>query len=251
MKKEVLELREKMKANGVDVYYVPSGDYHSSEYVNDFFKAREFMSGLTGESGELIVDDEGAYLWTDGRYFLQAERQLAGSEIELMRMAEPGVPTVEEFLIDLAKKKGGYTLGFDGKVVPGYYGEELQSKLGELGVTIKWDKDLVGEVWTSRPQIQPSEIYELPLTTTGKTATEKIADVRKAMAEKNADYLLVTDLMENAWLLNMRGSDIDYTPVFFSFILLSKDSVCEPVRNGRCGKEFPAGRPVLRYRERI
>ena len=99
MKKEVLELREKMKANGVDVYYVPSGDYHSSEYVNDFFKAREFMSGLTGESGELIVDDEGAYLWTDGRYFLQAERQLAGSEIELMRMAEPGVPTVEEFLI--------------------------------------------------------------------------------------------------------------------------------------------------------
>ena len=105
MKKEVLELREKMKANGVDVYYVPSGDYHSSEYVNDFFKAREFMSGLTGESGELIVADEGAYLWTDGRYFLQAERQLAGSEIELMRMAEPGVPTVEEFLIDLAKKK--------------------------------------------------------------------------------------------------------------------------------------------------
>lgn len=239
MKKEVLELREKMKANGVDVYYVPSGDYHSSEYVNDFFKAREFMSGLTGESGELIVDDEGAYLWTDGRYFLQAERQLAGSEIELMRMAEPGVPTVEEFLIDLAKKKGGYTLGFDGKVVPGYYGEELQSKLGELGVTIKWDKDLVGEVWTSRPQIQPSEIYELPLTTTGKTATEKIADVRKAMAEKNADYLLVTDLMENAWLLNMRGRDIDYTPVFFSFILLSQDSVNLYVMDGAVKDSLP------------
>ena len=78
MKKEVLELREKMKENGIDVYFVPSGDYHSSEYVNDFFKAREFMSGLTGESGELIVNAEGAYLWTDGRYFLQAETQLAG-----------------------------------------------------------------------------------------------------------------------------------------------------------------------------
>ena len=122
MKKEVLELREKMKENGIDVYFVPSGDYHSSEYVNDFFKAREFMSGLTGESGELIVNAEGAYLWTDGRYFLQAETQLAGSEIELMRMAEPGVPTVEEFLEDLAKKNGGYTLGFDGQIVNGARG---------------------------------------------------------------------------------------------------------------------------------
>lgn len=239
MKKEVLELREKMKANGMDVYYVPSGDYHSSEYVNDFFKAREFMSGLTGESGELIVDDEGAYLWTDGRYFLQAEQQLAGSEIQLMRMAEPGVPTVEEFLIDLAKKKGGYTLGFDGKVVPGYYGASLAKDLGSLGVTIKWDKDLVDEVWTNRPQIQPSEIYELPLSTTGKSATDKISDVRKAMAEKNADYLLITDLMENAWLLNLRGADIDYTPVFFSFILLSQDSINLYVMDGALKNGLP------------
>lgn len=239
MKKEVLELREKMKANGIDVYYVPSGDYHSSEYVNDFFKAREFMSGLTGESGELIVDDEGAYLWTDGRYFLQAEQQLAGSEIELMRMAEPGVPTVEEFLTDLAKKKGGYTLGFDGKVVPGYYGAALAKDLGALGVTIKWDKDLVDEVWTNRPQIQPSEIYELPLSTTGKSATDKISDVRKEMSEKNADYLLVTDLMENAWLLNLRGADIDYTPVFFSFVLLSQDSVNLYVMDGALKNGLP------------
>lgn len=240
MKKEVLELREKMKANGMDVYYVPSGDYHSSEYVNDFFKAREFMSGLTGESGELIVDDEGAYLWTDGRYFLQAEQQLAGSEIQLMRMAEPGVPTVEEFLIDLAKKKGGYTLGFDGKVVPGYYGASLEKDLGSLGVTIKWDKDLVDEVWTNRPQIQPSEIYELPLSTTGKSATDKIKDVRKEMSEKNADYLLITDLMENAWLLNLRGADIDYTPVFFSFILLSQDSINLYVMDGALKNGLPA-----------
>lgn len=239
MKKEVLELREKMKANGIDVYYVPSGDYHSSEYVNDFFKAREFMSGLTGESGELIVDDEGAYLWTDGRYFLQAEQQLAGSEIELMRMAEPGVPTVEEFLTDLAKKKGGYTLGFDGKVVPGYYGSALAKDLSALGVTIKWDKDLVDEVWADRPQIQPSEIYELPLSTTGKSATDKISDVRKEMSEKNADYLLVTDLMENAWLLNLRGADIDYTPVFFSFVLLSQDSVNLYVMDGALKNGLP------------
>ncbi len=239
MKKEILELRDKMKENGIDVYYVPSGDYHSSEYVNDFFKAREFMSGLTGESGELIVDDEGAYLWTDGRYFLQAEEQLAGSEIELMRMAEPGVPTVEEFLIDLAKKKNGYTLGFDGKVVPGYVGSNLQDKLSALGITIKWDKDLVDEVWTTRPAIQPSEIYELPLSTTGKSAEDKIAAVRAEMASKNADYLLITDLMENAWLLNLRAADIAYTPVFFSFILLSQNSITLYVMDGALKNGLP------------
>lgn len=238
MKKEVLELRDKMKENGIDVYYVPSGDYHSSEYVNDFFKAREFMSGLTGESGELIVNSEGAYLWTDGRYFLQAEQQLACSEIQLMRMAEPGVPTVEEFLIDLAKK-GAYTLGFDGKVVPGYVGSDLQKKLGALGVTIKWDKDLVDEVWTTRPAIQPSEIYELPLSTTGKSAEEKIEDVRKEMASKNADYMLITDLMENAWLLNLRAADIAYTPVFFSFILLSQGDITLYVMDGALKKGLP------------
>ena len=142
MKKEVLQLREKMQANGIDVYYVPSGDFHSSEYVNDYFKAREFVSGLSGEAGELIVDSEGAYLWTDGRYFLQAETQLAGSDIELMRMAEPGVPTVEEFLVDLAKKKHGYTLGFDGKVLPGSTGMSLEKELGEFGVSLKTDKEI-------------------------------------------------------------------------------------------------------------
>jgi len=239
MKKEVLELREKMKENGIDVYYVPSGDYHSSEYVNDFFKAREFMSGLTGESGELIVDDEGAYLWTDGRYFLQAETQLAGSEIELMRMAEPGVPTVEEFLIDLAKKKNGYTLGFDGKVVPGYAGAALEEKLSPLGVKIQWNKDLVGEVWINRPAIKPSKIYDLPLSTVGKSADEKIADVRKEMKENGADYLLITDLMENAWLLNLRGADIAYTPVFFSFIILGMDSVDLYVMDGALANDLP------------
>ena len=232
MKKEVLELREKMKANGIDVYFVPSGDYHSSEYVNDFFKAREFMSGLTGESGELIVNAEGAYLWTDGRYFLQAETQLAGSEIELMRMAEPGVPTVEEFLEDLAKKNGGYTLGFDGQIVNGARGEALKELLEPYGVTMKYDKDLVGEVWTNRPAIQPSKIYELSQDIVGLSADEKIAEIREIMRENRADYLLISDLMESAWLFNLRGADIDYTPVFFGYTLLSQDDVTLYVMDG-------------------
>ena len=223
MKKEVVELRKKMAENGIDVYYVPSGDFHSSEYVNDYFKAREFMSGLTGESGELIVDDEGAYLWTDGRYFLQAETQLAGSEIQLMRMAEPGVPTVDEFLIDLAKKKPGFVLGFDGRVLSAAAGKAIEDELTELGATIKSDKDLVGEIWADRPAIVPSKLWDFPIESAGKSTEEKLADVRAEMEKKGADYLLITDLMETAWTLNLRGADVAYTPVFFSFMLIGKD----------------------------
>ncbi|MCH4006078.1 MAG: aminopeptidase P family protein [Eubacterium sp.] len=244
MKKEIVELREKMKENGIDVYFVPSGDYHSSEYVNDYFKEREFASGLTGESGELIVDSEGAYLWTDGRYFLQAETQLAGSEIELMRMAEPGVPTVEEFLEDLAKKHKGFTFGYYGRVLNADRGNELKDLLSKYDVQFQLDKDLVGEVWTNRPELKPTEIYELPLSTVGKTCEQKLADVRKAMADKGADYLLITDLMESAWLFNLRADDIAYTPVFFGYTLLSQDDVKLFVMDGALKKDA-SGKPVL------
>ena len=161
MKKEIVELQALMKRDGIDVYYVPSGDFHASEYFCEYFRTREFLSGLTGEAGTLVVTAEDAYLWTDSRFFLQAEAQLAGSGIELMRMQEPGVPTIEEFLTALADKSP-YTLGFDGRVVPGKVGTALCSKLKEKGVTVVVDTDLAGEVWTDRTPIRPTRIYELP-----------------------------------------------------------------------------------------
>ncbi|MBP3896141.1 MAG: aminopeptidase P family N-terminal domain-containing protein, partial [Mogibacterium sp.] len=128
MKHEIAELRKLMAAEGMDVYYIPSGDFHGSEYVNDYFKALEFISGFTGEAGEMLVAGDGAWLWTDGRFFLQAEQQLAGTGIELMRMAEPEVPTVKEFLEEHAKEfkaanpESDYVIGFDGRVVPAAFG---------------------------------------------------------------------------------------------------------------------------------
>lgn len=244
MKKEILNLRELMLREGMDVYYVPSGDFHGSEYVNDYFKCREFLSNLTGEAGELIVvagkeeADCAAYLWTDGRYFLQAETQLAGTDIELMRMAEPGVPTIEEFLTDLAEKMDGYVLGFDGRVLPGATGLALEKDLADKGVSFKYDKDLADEVWTSRPAIEPSKVYELPLSSAGKTAEEKLADVRAKMAERNVDYTLISDLMETAWLFNLRGADIDYTPVFFSYAIVGKECVRLYTMDGAISEEI-------------
>lgn len=247
MKKEIVELRKLMYDNGMDVYYIPSGDFHSSEYVNDYFKAREFMSNLTGEAGDLVVTEDGAWLWTDGRYFLQAETQLEGTGIELMRMAEPGVPTVEEFLTDLVKKfreahgTDEYVIGFDGRVVPAAFGKGLEELFAgdEWNVVFKTDEDLVDEIWTTRPELKPSEIWDFPVSSAGLDTTDKLAAVREEMKKQGADYLLLTDLMESAWLFNLRADDILYTPVFFSFTLISQDRVVLYVMDGALKNGLP------------
>lgn len=246
MKKEVVELRKIMAEEGVDAYYMPSGDYHNSEYVNDYFKSREFVSGLTGEAGELIVTQDGAWLWTDGRFFLQADQQLAGSGIELMKMGEPGVPAVKEFMTDLVKKHNetdadtDYVFGFDGRVVPATFHATAKEAFADFdNVVIKWDKDLADRIWTTRPALTPSDIYELPLSSAGVTAEDKIAAVREEMKKAGADYLLLSDLMESAWLFNLRGADILYTPVFFAYTILTQDEVRLYVMNGATRNGLP------------
>lgn len=219
MNTQLIELRKAMEANGIDVYFMPSGDFHNSEYFNDYFKTIEYVSGFTGEAAEVVVTMDGAYLWTDGRYFLQANEQLAGTGFDLMKMREPGVPTIPEFLAELAKN-GAYTLGFDGRVVSAAAAADLANVLEGTGVAFKGDVDLAGDIWAERPAIVPSELFELPLDTVGMTCAEKVAEIREIMSENGTDYLLLTDLMETAWLTNVRGNDIMYTPVFFSYVLL-------------------------------
>lgn len=240
MKKEIIELRKLMAEHGVDAYFVPSGDFHGSEYVNEFFRTRAFLSGFTGSAGELLVTADGAWLWTDGRYFLQAAMQLEGSGIELMKMAEPGVPTVTEFIISLAAKHNedhpdkNFVLGYDGRVVTARFGKEVCEKLAEAGCRADFmiSRDLGGDIWTDRPEIVPGKIWELPLASSGMSRADKLAAVREAMKAEGADSLLITDLMECAWMLNMRGSDVMYTPVFFGFMLITEDSASLYVMDG-------------------
>lgn len=216
MKKELIALREKMIENNIDYYMVPTTDYHGSEYVNDYFKCREFISGFTGDAGTLVIGIDEAYLWTDGRFFLQAPMQLKDSGIELMKMGEPGVPTIFEYL---KSRKTPFCLGFDGRLTSFSEGSEFETL---PDVTIVWDKDLVDQIWTDRPEIVPSEIYSIPLEVTGRSPEEKLKEVRAKMADKAADHLLLTTLEEIAWLFNIRGSDIKYTPVFFAFALITR-----------------------------
>lgn len=224
-------LRGEMKQAGIDAYLIPSDDDHASEYVNDHFKVREWISGFTGSAGTALITADEAFLWTDGRYFLQAADQLQGTTIELMKMGEPGVPTIKEKITELAEKAGSqqdagiskaprYTLGFCGATITAKDGEEYADS---CPVNIAWDKDLADSVWDDRPELKASEVWDFPLTSCGKSREEKLAVVRAEMKQKDADILLISDLMETAWLTDLRGGDILNTPVFYSYTIVTAD----------------------------
>ncbi len=216
MKKEITALRNEMKKHGIDVYLVPTTDFHSSEYINDYFKCREFLSGFNGSAGTLVVTQEEAGLWTDGRYFLQAEAQLAGSGIKLMKMGEPEVPTIEEYLANTMSEHD--CLGFDGRVIDTTFGQLLADNYN-----ISYQTDLTDLIWEDRPAILPSEIYPLPDEVTGETSASKLARIRKSMEEAGADYHLITSLEDIAWIYNLRGDDVENTPVFYAYTLITKE----------------------------
>ena len=222
MRGQLKALRDKMKERGIDTYIVPTTDYHGSEYVNEYFKCREYVSGFTGSAGTLVIRKDFAGLWTDGRYFLQAAQQLDGTGIELMKMGAPGVPSLADYLKDQPE---GSVIGFDGRVVSRSLGECLEGKFD-----IVYDRDLVGEIWTDRPEIVPSEIYEIGLDVTGESSASKLSRVREKMGD--ADHMLVTRLEDIAWLYNLRGRDIENTPVFYGFALISKERDVRQI----CGK---------------
>ena len=203
----------------MDGYVVVTDDFHGSEYVGDYFKARAYLSGFTGSAGTLVVLPDRAALWTDGRYFLQAADQLSGTGIELMRMGQPGVPAIGAFLAEHLPQDG--TLGFDGCTVSSGLARTLTAALKEKNVRFACGEDLVDAVWPDRPALSDKPVWEL--TGCGLTREEKLTRLREKMAEQNAAYLLLTSLTEIAWALNLRGGDVACTPVFLSFLLIGRD----------------------------
>ena len=216
-------LRRLMAEKGIDAYLIPTDDFHASEYVGDYFKCRKYMTGFTGSAGTAVVMQDMAGLWTDGRYFIQAEQQLKGSTVTLFKMGEPDVPTVQEFLEQNLKE--GQRLGFDGRTVSAREADELAQKLGKNHVTISCDEDLVGAIWTDRPALSCEPVKELDVKWTGKARSEKCADVRKAMTEKGAEVFMLTSLDDIAWLLNIRGGDIPCNPVVLSYLVMTQQEV--------------------------
>ena len=223
IRERLAALRALMTEKGIDAYLVPTDDFHSSEYVGDYFKCRKYIIGFTGSAGTAVVMKDMAGLWTDGRYFIQAEQQLAGSTVTLFKMGVPDVPTVHEFLEkNLAE---GQCLGFDGRTVGAKEADELAEKLSTKKVSIVCDVDLVGEIWTDRPALSCQPVSELDVKWAGKSRADKLADVRKVMKEKEADVFLLTCLDDIAWLLNIRGGDIECNPVVLSYLAMTQQEV--------------------------
>ncbi len=208
-----------MNIFGMNAYIIPTSDFHSTEYVSDYFKARALLSGFTGSAGTLLVTTDGAYLWTDGRYFIQAEKQIAGRGIELMRMGQPGVPTIEEFLKNYLNDN--MTLGFDGRLLNASFCLNLRKKLKST-VKINCNEDLVNIIWKDRPSLPYSLIYKLDDYYTGLSYKDKLAKVKAEMTKGKADLLIISALEDQAWLYNLRANDILHTPVFLAFTIIAE-----------------------------
>ena len=223
VKERVAKLRELMEKNGIDVYMVPTADFHNSEYVGEHFKSRAFMSGFTGSAGTLVVTKDFAGLWTDGRYFLQGEQQLKGTGIELQKMREPGVPTIAEFIVANTPENG--VLGFDGRVVTFGEGKDLATRLKRKNATVKYEVDLVDEIWEDRPPLSEAPAFYLNLERAGESVASKLERVRREMAECGANIHVITTLDDIGWLLNIRGMDVDFFPLLLSYAVVYEDKV--------------------------
>jgi Xaa-Pro aminopeptidase len=223
VQERIKELRRLMCEKNIDVYLVPSADNHQSEYVGEYFKSRAFITGFTGSAGTAVITMDKAGLWTDGRYFIQAEKELAGSGIELYKMGNPGILTVDEFLDSVLPENG--TLGFDGRVISMSDGKKYKEKFAYKNVRLEDKYDLVDSIWADRPAMSQYPVFILDQKYAGESTSSKLSRVREEMKKAGATAHLLITLDDIAWLLNFRGRDVAYTPVVLSYAIVMMDCV--------------------------
>jgi len=209
-----------MEERGYDAYMVPTDDNHQSEYVGEHFKARAFITGFTGSAGTAVITKDTAGLWTDGRYFIQAEQQLSGSGVKLFKMGEPDVPTVEDFIADILPEGG--TLGFDGRVVAMGEGQALEAAAAKKNGKIDYSTDLIDKIWEDRPALSEEPAFALGVEYTGESTKSKLKRIRKAMEEEGADIHIIAALDDVCWTTNLRGNDIEFFPLLLSYAVITK-----------------------------
>lgn len=219
----IYELRRLMKEKNIDAYIVPSADNHQSEYVGEHFKSRAYITGFTGSAGTAIITHNEAGLWTDGRYFIQAEKELSGTDIRLYKSGNPKVPTIEEYL-DIVLPENG-SLGFDGRVISMSEGKHYAEKYAYKNITIVDKYDLVGEIWKNRPVMSEYPAFLLNEKYSGESTASKLNRIRTAMKEAGATIHLLITLDDIAWMLNIRGRDVMYSPLVLSYAAIMQDCV--------------------------
>lgn len=234
IKERLAKVREIMKESGISVYVVPTGDYHISEYAGDYFKEREFITGFTGSAGTAVIDMDKAVLFTDGRYYVQAEKQLDGSTIELMRMGSEGVLTLTEYCRERLSKGG--TIGFDGRCVEAKQGIELRNAAYEAGAECDYEFNAIEKIYADRAEFPHSKAFYLDEKYSGESISDKISKVREVMAAENADCHITASLDDICWLYNIRGNDVHCNPVIMAYscvydneavLYTDKDRLCD------------------------
>ncbi|WP_339001267.1 aminopeptidase P family protein [Fusobacterium animalis] len=229
--KRIEKARKVMEKYKVDAYIITSSDYHQSEYIDDYFKGREYLSGFTGSAGVLVIFKDEACLWTDGRYHIQAEKQLKGSEIKLFKQGNLGVPTYKEYII--SKLAENSKIGIDAKIL-------LSSDVNEILSKKKFkivDFDLLAEVWDKRKALPNEKIFILEDQYTGKAYKEKVKEIRIALKEKGADYNIISSLDDIAWIYNFRGDDVQHNPVALSFTVISEKKASLYINKNKLNEE--------------
>jgi len=216
----VSALRKLMKEHNLKAYIIPSSDPHMSEYVAERWQSRKWISGFTGSAGTVVVLADKAGLWTDGRYFIQAEKELEGSGIDLFKMREPGVPTYIKWINDELEK--GDRVGFDGKTFSMMNVDNVKKAWKEKELELVGEFDLIDEIWEERPAFPKKKAFLHQLKFAGKSVAKKLEDVQAKLKETKVDFQLLSSLDEIAWLMNMRGNDIAFSPVVIAYALISQ-----------------------------
>ncbi|PRY11269.1 Xaa-Pro aminopeptidase [Pontibacter ummariensis] len=220
--KERLEaIRSQMKGEGISAYIIPSADPHISEYVPDRYKCIEFASGFTGSAGTLVITDDFAGLWTDARYFVQANEQLAGTGFELVKLQVQHAPEYIDWLAERLPE--GATVAFDAKLISVGLALQLEAQLVPLGLRLNSNRDYLEPIWHDRPDLPAAPAFLLSEDTVGESTESKLERLRTSLKKHRADYHLISSLDDMAWLFNMRGADVKCNPVVLSFALISQD----------------------------
>ncbi len=230
------KFKQILKDKGIYAYLIPSADFHGSEYVAEHFREREFLSKFTGSAGTLIITQDEMGLWTDGRYYMQAEKQLEGTGIKLFKIGMDGVPTTIEYLVENMPKNS--KLGFDGRIISMSDGLKLEEKLKKKNIEIIYEEDLVNQIWNNRPNLPNGNAYLLDLKYSGKSFSDKLNDLRKTMENEKVTSHIITTLDDIAWLFNIRGNDIKYSPVVICYVVVEKDKVILFIDETKLNKEI-------------
>lgn len=231
----IAALRQAMMQEGHSACIIPTGDPHMSENIPEHWEARRYFSGFTGSAGTLVVTDKNSGLWVDGRYYTQGAEQIAGSEIQLFRAVDADCPTIPQYLRDNLPE--GSSVCIDGLIESHASCKALAKVLAEKNISLK-DSSVVSKVWKDRPALLLEPVYALPLEYSGCSAPEKLSSLREALKKEGTDAILLTRLDEIAWLFNLRGSDIDCSPVFLSYAYISQEQAVLFTHKNRISPEI-------------